>query len=96
MEPGVDSTHVTDVLARRGGQPIGTYGQVMLEPFRDSAHIPKVFLRCTDKVALDPLLIQSESLRAQGWTVHEIPAGHFAMLTGPRAVTAEILRVSES
>lgn len=90
LEPGVDPSHVDAVLSRRGPHPIGTYREVMSEPFRHSAHVPREFPVCTDKPVGDPLVAQAAGLRAAGWDVHEIPTGHFAMLSMPAVVTAAL------
>jgi pimeloyl-ACP methyl ester carboxylesterase len=88
MEPDVSAEHVNSVLTRRGPHPIATYRQVMPAPSRHWADIPRLFVSCTDKPAGDPLVTQANALRAAGWTVQEIPTGHFAMLSMPDAVAA--------
>lgn len=75
LEPGVDRGHVDAVLARRGSHPIGTYREVMTEPFRYSAHVPREYLACVDKPAGDPLVGQAAGLRAAGWTIERSRPG---------------------
>ena len=86
LEPGVRPEHVHAVLRRRGFQPMGTY----TEPFPsrpDAALLPAMFISCTDKPDGDPLLAVADRVLAQGWTVHQLATGHFAMVTMPQALT---------
>jgi hypothetical protein len=50
-----------------------------------------MFISCTDKPDGDPLLALASRLRAQGWTVHQLATGHFAMVTMPQALTRLLL-----
>ena len=64
------------------------------EPFPsrpDAALLPAMFISCTDKPDGDPLLAVADRLQAQGWTVHQLATGHFAMITMPRALTRLLL-----
>ena len=83
-QPGVDPEHVDAVLARRGPHPIGTYARSWTPSPARCADL----LSCTDKAAGTQLLAQAATLRAAGWTVHDIPTGHFPMLSMPDALTA--------
>jgi hypothetical protein len=86
LEPGVDRAHVDEMLGRRGPHPIGTYREVMPAPFQRSADIPRLYLSCTDKPDNDPMVALAGALRTNGWTVRELPAGHFSMLSTPSAL----------
>jgi pimeloyl-ACP methyl ester carboxylesterase len=87
-EDGVDEQRVLAALARRGQQPIGTYRQVLAEPFQHSAGVPRRYISCTDKPPGDPLVAMAAALRSAGWRVDELPTGHFAMLTMPERLAA--------
>lgn len=83
LEPGVDPDRVDAVLARRGPHPLGTYTQVTAGGAGPADELPRTYLHCTDKPPGDPMTAQADRARSAGWTVHEIPTGHFAMLTMP-------------
>lgn len=87
-EPGVDAEDVEARLALRGAQPIGTYRSIATAPTPAGAALPRRYVSCTDKPPGDPLVDLAARLRADGWTVQDIPTGHFAMLTMPTALAA--------
>ena len=49
--------------------------------------LPAMFISCTDKPEGDPPLAVADRVLAQGWTVHQLATGHFAMVTMPQALT---------
>ena len=80
---------------RRRASParISTDGQLYrpLPGRPDAALLPAMFISCTDKPDGDPLLAVADRVQAQGWTVHQLATGQFAMVTMPRALTRSYL-----
>ncbi len=86
---GADEGEIRRLLARRLPQPLASYSEP-LTLRRVDALPPSSYIYCTDKEPGDPLAAVAASLRARGWDCHELPTGHFCMLTMPGA-TASLL-----
>jgi pimeloyl-ACP methyl ester carboxylesterase len=85
------------IEARSTPHPVRTYSEPVPSGNADSAAIPRVFIRCTFNPAVTPDLFASSAAkaRAKGWQVHELAAGHLAMLTAPREVAELLLLVAK-
>ncbi len=86
---GASEAEIRRLLARRTPQPLACFTEP-LTLARVEAPPPSSFVYCSDKEPGDPLAAQLASLRARGWDCHELPTGHFCMLTMPGA-TASLL-----
>jgi hypothetical protein len=51
--------------------------------------VPGAYIECTDWMRV--FTHQAERARSRGWSVHELPTGHEAMVTAPDAL-AQLLR----
>ncbi len=78
--------------ARMTLQPVATYAEPVPAGNAESRAIPRVFIHCTGNPATTPDLFASSARKAQanGWEVHDLAAGHLAMLSAPREL-AELL-----
>ena len=91
LEDGVSEEHVLTVLQGRGSHPWATYTEPTPARLEAGATVPATFVSCTDKPHGDPLLALAAGLRGSGWDVRELPTGHFAMLSMPRALSDLLL-----
>jgi pimeloyl-ACP methyl ester carboxylesterase len=88
-EPGIAPHAVEAILQRRGFHPLGTYREVVEAATSPAAPgPPRIYISCTEKPPGDPLIALAGTLRAGGWVMHELPTGHFAMLSMPSALAA--------
>lgn len=94
LEPGVTQQHVDSVLQRRGSHPMGTYTESFPQPSQP-AYPPRVFVSCTQKPPDDPLIALADQLRAEGWPVTQLPAGHFPMVTMPTRLAGILMSLAE-
>jgi len=86
---GAGEAEIRRLLERRVPQPLACFSEP-LTIRRVDALPPASFIYCSDKEPGDPLAELAASLRARGWPCHELPTGHFCMLTMPGA-TASLL-----
>jgi pimeloyl-ACP methyl ester carboxylesterase len=86
---GEAEAEIRRLLARRTPQPLACFTEP-LTLTRVGAQPPSSFVYCNDKEPGDPLARLVSSLRARGWDCHELPTGHYCMLTMPGA-TASLL-----
>lgn len=56
------------------------------------ARVPGVYIECTDWMRV--FRTQAERARSRGWTVHELPTGHEAMVTAPDALAVLLTRIA--
>jgi pimeloyl-ACP methyl ester carboxylesterase len=91
-----DSAMVDWINARVTPQPVSTYTEPVPLGNAQSRALPRVFIHCTDNPPTTPDVFGpfSAKARAKGWKVHEISAGHLAMLTAPRELAALLLEVA--
>ena len=92
---GVSDPALADwVRARLTPHPWATYTEPVPAGTATSAAIPRVFVHCTGNPASTPRLFDASAQKARiaGWQVHELAAGHLAMLTARREL-AELLLV---
>jgi pimeloyl-ACP methyl ester carboxylesterase len=95
VERGVDPDEVERVLnERRGSHPIGTFEEVFTREASSVERVPRRYIIGTDKPSggRDRALASARRLREDGWTVDELPTGHFAMRSMPKALTSLLLR----
>ena len=85
------------IKARSTPHPLATYTEPVPAGNAESATLPRVFIRCIGNPATTPDLFapSAEKARAAGWHVHELAAGHLAMLTAPREVAELLLKLTE-
>ena len=57
------------------------------------ASVPGVFIECVDWMRV--FQPQAERARARGWTVHELPTGHEAMVTAPDALVVLLQEIAD-
>ncbi len=91
---GVTDPELLDwAQSRMTPQPLHTYTEPVPSGSARSRAIPRVFIHCTGNPATTPDLFASSAAKAResGWPVHDLAAGHVAMLTAPHEV-AELLR----
>jgi pimeloyl-ACP methyl ester carboxylesterase len=86
------------IAARTTLHPLATYTEPVPRGTAESAALQRVYIHCTGNPATTPDLFASsaEKARASGWQVHELAAGHLAMLTAPRELAALLLDVVAS
>lgn len=72
--------------SRMTPHPVATYAEPVPAGDARSAALPRTFIHCTGNPATTPDLFASSAqrARARGWRVHDLAAGHLAMLTAPR------------
>jgi pimeloyl-ACP methyl ester carboxylesterase len=90
---GGDELEIRRLLARRTPQPLACFTETLAVK-RLTALPPSSFIYCSDKPPEDPLAKQAASLRARGWDCHELPTGHYCMLTLPGATAALLAEVA--
>jgi pimeloyl-ACP methyl ester carboxylesterase len=83
------------ITARTTPHPLATYTEPVPRGMAESADVSRVYIHCTGNPATTPDLFASSATkaRANGWPVHELAAGHLAMLTAPRELAALLLNV---
>jgi pimeloyl-ACP methyl ester carboxylesterase len=86
---GADAFEIQRLLMRRTPQPLACFTEALTIKRVESLP-PASFIYCSDKPPEDPLAKLAAALRARGWDSHELPTGHFCMLTMPGA-TATLL-----
>ncbi len=86
------------IKARNTLQPLATYTEPVPAGNAMSAAIPRTFIHCTSYPATTPRLFDAsaEKARTKGWPVHELAAGHLAMLTAPRELADLMLQLVAS
>ncbi len=96
---GVTDTRLAEwIMARSTLQPVSTYAEPAPAGSAMSAAIPRLFIHCTGNPASTPHLFErfADQARAAGWPVHELPAGHLAMLTAPQELAALLLAIADA
>jgi pimeloyl-ACP methyl ester carboxylesterase len=96
---GVDDPDLADwITARTTLHPLATYTEPLPAGNAMSAAIPRVFIHCTSYPATTPRLFEgsAQKARAEGWPVHDLAAGHLAMLTAPRELAALLIQIERS
>jgi pimeloyl-ACP methyl ester carboxylesterase len=92
---GVSDPALADwIRARFTPHPWASYAEPVPFGTTTSADLPRAFIHCTGNPVSTPRLFDAsaQKARAAGWRVHELAAGHLAMLTAPREL-AELLLV---
>ncbi|HEY2743945.1 MAG TPA: alpha/beta hydrolase [Polyangia bacterium] len=90
---GADEAEIRRLLARRTPQPLACFTEPLTLK-RVDAPPPSTFIYCNDKDPGDPIAAQAASLRARGWPCHELPTGHFCMLTMPGATASLLAQIA--
>lgn len=82
--------------ARMTPHRVGTYTQPVPHGDARSAAVERTFIDCTGNPPSTPDVFgpSAEKARAMGWTVHELAAGHAAMLTAPEELAALLLEIA--
>jgi pimeloyl-ACP methyl ester carboxylesterase len=96
---GITDPALTDwIQARATPQPVATYTEPAPPGNTRSAAITRVFIHCTGNPPTTPDVFGSfaAKARSEGWQVHEIAAGHLAMLSAPRELAAILLEIIHS
>lgn len=96
---GISDPALADwVKARWTPQPLTTYTQPVPRGNAKSAALPRVYIHCTGgPTTTSPVFAPfAAKARANGWEVHELAAGHMAMLTAPRDVAELLLQVARA
>jgi pimeloyl-ACP methyl ester carboxylesterase len=101
MPPPPELFGVTDtalvgwITARMTPHPVSTYTEPVPRGDARSRVPPRVFVKCTGNPPTTPDVFGpfAESARAKGWEVHELAAGHLAMLTAPDDVATLLLEL---
>jgi pimeloyl-ACP methyl ester carboxylesterase len=96
---GVNDPVLADwITARTTLQPLATYTEPVVAGNAKTLAIPHVFIRCTNYPAGTPRLFETsaQKARAEGWPVHDLAAGHLAMLTAPRELAALLIQIERS
>jgi pimeloyl-ACP methyl ester carboxylesterase len=93
---GVNDAALADWVAQRmTPHPVGTYTEPVPPGNDRSRALPRVFVQCTGNPPTTPDVFgpSAQRARAKGWEVHELAAGHLAMLTAPDDVAAILLEL---
>ena len=93
---------VTDALleawieARMTPHPVATYTEPVAAGNSASRALRRVFIACTGNPPTTPDVFgpSAAKARALGWDVHDLAAGHLAMLTAPDELAALLLRIA--
>lgn len=93
-----DPTLADWVKARNTLQPVSTYAAPVPDGNAKSRSIPRIFIHCTGNPATTPDLFASSAQKAvaQGWPVHELKAGHLAMLTAPSELATMLIEIASA
>jgi len=94
---GVTDPELVDwVNARMTPHPVGTYTQPVPHGDARSAALERTFIYCTGNPASTPDVFgpSAEKARTMGWKVHEMAAGHLAMLTAPEELAGLLLEIA--
>jgi hypothetical protein len=86
------------IAVRTTLHPLATYTEPVPRCRAALSAVQRVYIHCTGNPTTTPDLFASsaEKVRASGWQVHELAAGHLAMLTAPRELAALLLDVVAS
>jgi pimeloyl-ACP methyl ester carboxylesterase len=84
------------IESRMTPHPGATYTQPVAPGDARSAALERVFISCTGNPATTPNFFGpfAQKARSSGWAVHEIAAGHLAMLTAPESVAEVLLEIA--
>jgi len=81
---GLSEAEIQQLLRRRLPQSLKTYTEPVRITNPAMARLPRTFIYCTDKPAGDPFGHIAAGIRGSAnWRYHEMPTGHFPMLTMP-------------
>ena len=92
---GVTDPALVDwINARMTPHPVSTYTEAVPPGNARSRAIPRAFTHCTGNPPTTPDVFGkfADKARASGWEVHEIEAGHVAMLTAPSDVAEMLIK----
>jgi pimeloyl-ACP methyl ester carboxylesterase len=91
-----DPVLVEWINARVTPQPVSTYTEPVPPGNARSVDLRRVFIQCRGNPHPTPDVFGpfAAEAKAKGWEVHEIAAGHLAMLTAPRELAALLLEIS--
>lgn len=95
---GVRDPELLDWIDERvSPHPLSTYIEPVPPGSAESKAIPRVFIHCTGWPSTTPNIFDPFAVKAreQGWDVHELAAGHLAMLTAPLELSHLLLAISE-
>lgn len=86
------------IEARMTPHPVGTYSEPVAAGNAASQALPRVFVACTGNPPTTPDVFGPSAAKARtlGWDVHELAAGHLAMLTAPHELAALLVRIASS
>ncbi len=73
------------VQERLTPHPISTYEDPPPSGSAESALTPRAFIHCTDRATAPFLEVFISRARSLGWKMHDLSAGHAAMLTHPES-----------
>ena len=92
---GADEAELARLLARRTPTPLACYAEPVTIT-RADAQPPATFIYCSDKQPGDPLAATAAASRARGWPCHELPTGHYCMLTMPGATASLLSTIADA
>jgi len=98
--PALDFLGITDpemaawVKAPLTPHPMATYQEPVSAGGAKSVRLPRAFVHCTGGPSTPVFAPFAARARAEGWEVHELAAGHCAMLTMPREVAGLLLELA--
>jgi len=100
--PPPDMFGVTDpelrtwIEERMTPHPVATYTEPVALGSAASRSLTRTFIACTDIPATTPDVFGpfAAKARALGWEVHDLAAGHLAMLTAPDALADLLVRIA--
>jgi len=86
------------IEARMTPHPVGTYREPVPPGNARSRALPRVFVHCSGNPPATPDVFGPSAAKARGlgWEVHDLPAGHLAMLTAPESVAKLLLDIART
>jgi hypothetical protein len=90
-----DSKLAEWVQERLTPHPISTYEDPPPSSSAESASIPRTFIHCTGGPTAPFFEVFASKARSLGWNVHDLAAGHAAMLTNPRGLADILLELAK-
>jgi pimeloyl-ACP methyl ester carboxylesterase len=91
---GITDPDMVDWAQRRfTPHPISTYEDPPPKGSQESASIPRAFIHCTVGPFAPWFGVFAERARKQGWEMHDLSAGHDAMLTNPKGLADILMRI---
>ena len=82
------------VRSKLTDHPAKTLEQALPATEPSAAALPRAYILCPAPGEPAPLVAFAERARAMGWSSHELPVGHEAMVTAPQELAALLMQVA--